>query len=66
MLKEDVSSVVFLDLLENTDDLSDCKPEIREDVSAVLVVTDVLVSPSVVTKSCEDVSSVLDWERVEL
>ena len=32
------------DLLEKPDDLYDCEPGTRTDVSAVLVVTDVLVS----------------------
>ena len=36
------------DLLEKPDDLSDCEPETRTDVSAVLGVTDVLVFPYLV------------------
>ena len=41
-------------VLENPDALSDGEPETRTDVSAVLVVTDVFVSPSsVVTECCE-------------
>ena len=45
------------DLLENPDDVSDGEPETWTDVSALPVVTDVLVSPSsVVTECYEDVS----------
>ena len=49
-VKEEIWRVVVVylgrDLLEKPEDLSDCEPEIRVDVSAVLVVTDVPVSPS--------------------
>ena len=42
--------------------LSDCEPETWTDVTAVLVVTDVLVSPSsVVTECCEGVSLDSAW-----
>ena len=45
----------------------DCEPETRTDVSVVLVVIDVLVSPSsVVTECYEDVTLDSDWECVEL
>ena len=69
-VKEKICRVVevFLggDLLEDPDDLSDCELKTGTDVSAVLVVIDVLVSPSsVVTECCEDVSLVSDWEFVE-
>ena len=60
--------VVFLEVtfLENPDDLSDYEPETRVVVSAVLVVTDVLVSPSSVDTECyENVSLDSDWEFVE-
>ena len=40
------------DLLEEPDDLSDCDPETRTDVSAVHDVTVVLVSPSSVLTEC--------------
>ena len=54
------------DLLDKTEDLSDCEPGTWTDVSAVLVVTDVSVSPSsVVTECYEDVSLDSDWEFVE-
>ena len=56
----------WCDLLKNPDDLSDCEPETRTDVSAVPDVTVVLVSPSsVVTEHFEDVSLDSDWEFVE-
>ena len=52
--------------MENPDDLSDYEPETRVVVSAVLVVTDVLVSPSSVDTECyENVSLDSDWEFVE-
>ena len=54
------------DLLENPDDLPDCEPETRTEVSAVPDVTAVPVSPSsVVTVFFEDVSLDSDWEFVE-
>ena len=44
------------DLLEKPDDLYDCELETRTDVSAVLVVLDVPVSPSsVVTECCDGI-----------
>ena len=66
---EDLGScggVSWGDLLENPHDLSDCELETRTEVSAVLVVTDVLVSPSSVVTECWDgVSLDSDWEFVE-
>ena len=51
---------------ENPDDLSDCEPETGTVVSALPLVTDVLVSPSsVVTECYEGVSVDSDWEFVE-
>ena len=38
--------MVWRDLLEKPENLSDCEPETRVDVSVVPDVTDVLVSPS--------------------
>ena len=59
-------SFLGIDLLENPDDLSDCEPETRTNVSAVPVVTDVVVSlSSVVTECYEDVSLDSDWEFVQ-
>ena len=53
-------------LLEMPEDLTDCEPDIRVDVSVVLDVTDVPVSPSsVVTEFCEVSSCCSDWEDVE-
>ena len=65
---EDLESFGFSweDLLEKPDELSECEPGTRTDVSAVLVVTDVLVSPSSVVTDCWDgVSLDSDWEFVE-
>ena len=46
------------DLLEKLEDLSDCEPETRTDVSAVHVVTNVLASPSsLVTEFCDGFSA---------
>ena len=60
---ESCGGVSWSDLL---DDLPDCELETRTVVSAMLVVTDVLVSPSsVATECCEDVSLGCDWEIVE-
>ena len=54
------------DFLEELDDLSDCKSESRAVVSAVLVVSDALVSPSSLMTECfDEVSLDLDWEFVE-
>ena len=54
------------DLLEKPEDLSDCEPETRVDVSVVLCVTHVPVSPSsVVTEFCDGFSFRSDWEFVE-
>ena len=56
----------WVDLLEKPEDLSDCEPETRTDVSAVLDVTDLPVSPSsVVTEFCDGFSCCSDWEDVE-
>ena len=55
----DLESCGFLgdEILEQPDDLCDCEPETRTDVSAVPVLTDVVVSPSsVVTESWDGVS----------
>ena len=49
------------DLLEKPDGLCDCEPEIRTDVSARPVVTDVLVSPS----SLVTVVMVSPWIRIK-
>ena len=57
---ESCGGVSWGDLLENPDDLSDCELETRTDVCAVLVVTDVLVSPSSVALS---VGMVSPWIR---
>ena len=51
--------------MENLDDLSDGESESRVDLSSVPAVSDVLVSPSVVTECFDDVSLDLDWEFVE-
>ena len=62
-------AVVFLGriFLGKLDDSSDCEPETRTDVSAVLVVTEVPVSPSsVVTAFWDGVSLDSDREFVEL
>ena len=54
------------DLVEKPEDLSDCEPETREDVSVVSLVTDVPVSSSsVVTEFCDGFSFCSDWEFVE-
>ena len=54
------------DILEKPDDLSDCEPETRVDVSAMPGVTCVLVSlSSVVTEFCDGFSFCSDWEFVE-
>ena len=53
------------DLLKNPDDLLDCEPETRSEVSAVPDVTVVPVSSSsMVTEHLEDVSLDSDWEFV--
>ena len=63
---ERCGGVSWCDLLEHPGDWSVCEPETRTDVSAVLVVTDVLVSFfSAVTECYEDVSLGSDWEFVE-
>ena len=51
---ESCGGLSWEDLQEKPDDLYDCEPETRTDVSAVLVVTDVLVSPSSVVTECWD------------
>ena len=60
--------VVFLGrtfLKEEPEDLSDCEPEARVNVSVVPDVTDVPVSPSsVVTEFCDVSSWCSDWEFV--
>ena len=57
---------LWVDLLEKPEDLSDCEPETRVDVTVVLDVTLVPVSPSsVVTEHFEGVSLDSDWEFVE-
>ena len=54
------------DLLEKSEDLSECEPETRMHGLVVLVVTDVLVSPSsLVTEFFDGVSLDSDWENVE-
>ena len=54
------------DHLETPEDLSDCEPETRLNVTVVLDVTDVPVSPSsVVTEFCDGFSFCSDWELVE-
>ena len=63
---ESCGGTSWCDPLVNPDDVSDCEPEARSDVSAVLVVSDVLVSPSsVVTECFDDVSLDLDREFLE-
>ena len=52
--------------LEEPGDLSDCEPETRVEVTVVLDVTDVLVSPSsAVTEFCDSFSVCSDWDLVE-
>ena len=59
-------SSVLLDPLEKPEDLSDCELDSRALVLVVLVVIDVLVSPSsVVTELCEVSSFFSDLEFVE-
>ena len=54
------------DFLEKPEDLSDLEPETRVDVSVVLGVTDVLVSPSsVVNELCDGFSCCSNCEFVE-
>ena len=77
-LKEDVSGLWYLQsrrrsgelwwsflggtFLEKPEDLSDCEPGTRVDVSVVPDVTDVLVSPSsVVTELCDGLFFLLGW-----
>ena len=63
---ESCGGVSWSDLLEKPDDLSDGEPETGTVVSALPVVTDVLVSSSsVVTECYEEVSVDSDWEFVE-
>ena len=63
---ESCGGVSWGNLFENPNDLSGCELETRTDVSVVLVVIDVLVSPSfVVIECCEDVSLDSDWDFVE-
>ena len=51
------------DVLENPNDFSDCEHGTLMDVPAVLVVTDVPVSPSsVVTEFCDGASLGSDWQ----
>ena len=58
--------LVFLVLLEDLGDLLGCDPGTRMDGPVVLVVVDVLVSPSsVVTEFCDGVSTESDREFVE-
>ena len=52
------------DLLEKHEDLSDCKPDSCAHVRVVPDVTDVPVSPSVVTELFEFFSCCSDWEDV--
>ena len=55
-----------VDLLEKHEALSDCEPDSCAHVRVVLVVTDVLVSPSsVVTEFCDVHPCCSDWEFVE-
>ena len=67
--REDLEScggVSWSDVLDNPDVLSDCESESRAVVSAVLVVSDVLVSlSSVVTECFYDVPLGPEWEFVE-
>ena len=52
--------------MEKPEDLSECEPEARLDMSVVLDVPDVPVSPSsVVTEFCDVFSFCSDWEFVE-
>ena len=52
--------------METPEDLSDCEPETRLNVTVVLDVTDVPVSPSsVVTEFCDGFPFCSDWEFVE-
>ena len=52
--------------LEEPEDLSDCERETRVEVTVVLDVTDVLVSPSsLVTEFCDSFSFCAAWELVE-
>ena len=52
--------------MEKPEDLSDCEPETRVEVSVVPDVPDLLVSPaSVVTEFCDSLSFCSDWDLVE-
>ena len=52
--------------MDKLEDLSDRESETRTDVSAVLVVIDVLVYlSSVVIEFCDDLSCCTEWEFVE-
>ena len=63
---ESCGGVSWSDVLDNLDVLSDCESESRAVVSAVLVVSDVLVSlSSVVTECFDDVVLDLEWQFVE-
>ena len=63
---ESCGGLSWEDFLEKPEDLSDCEPETRVDVSVVLGVTDVPVSlSSVVTEFCDGFSFCSDWESVE-
>ena len=54
------------DLLDKSEDLSDCEPGTRVQVRMVPDLIDVFVSPSsVVTEFCDGFSCCSDWEYVE-
>ena len=58
--------IFLLGLLEKLEDLSDCEPETRVEVTDVPDVTDVLVSSaSVVTELCDVSSCFSEWDLVE-